>query len=471
MRQNNGLEPFRIDTDALDGILSRPTKILFSLEQISSDESEEQEEETELVPLPKLIETPPVISAPAIAGCEMVALSLSPQSNDINSPTPYNAFVTTAIDPPEQATTAKSQFVVTKKTTSPKVTTSLPPTSRLEIIRANTARKPVIDLVCASSKPNFNRFFLTFRKLILLFGSLAALVLFWKMIKIEQPLGNPIPANVPLDKGILLPQNNSSPSSAPTKAIIYSGALISLPLKFLPGAIQPVPDQNSINTAITEIRKTKGDIILVGHAAPTVESSSLGLQRARYVQQLLVNKGIASKRIQIASRPQPAQLSSSEGSLEISSEKVAIYIEPIELIKMLPGDTSHSRSAATYSSEDLINAAHRSMIVLPLSFESGKWKTKVGLEKIRAIAAKIRTGNKNVLLVGHTDSRGSRQSNLIIGLWRAEFVRELFLKEGIAYKRIVIASRGSSQPLYKEDSPEKLASNRRVDFRLFTNTK
>jgi uncharacterized protein (TIGR02145 family) len=70
-----------------------------------------------------------------------------------------------------------------------------------------------------------------------------------------------------------------------------------------------------------------------------------------------------------------------------------------------------------------------------------------------------------ILVVGHTDSDGSNESNIDLSKRRAESVKkELVTKFNIDAARIETDGKGESEPLDKNDSAVSKAKNRRVEF-------
>lgn len=69
-----------------------------------------------------------------------------------------------------------------------------------------------------------------------------------------------------------------------------------------------------------------------------------------------------------------------------------------------------------------------------------------------------------VVIVGHTDTMGERNSNVALGLKRAGRVRDILLQAGLAPETVAVASHGESNPLIqtRDNTPEP--RNRRVEI-------
>ena len=81
-------------------------------------------------------------------------------------------------------------------------------------------------------------------------------------------------------------------------------------------------------------------------------------------------------------------------------------------------------------------------------------------------------GAQEILVVGHTDSRGTDEYNLDLGLRRAGAVAAVLVGLGFDYELIEIASSGESVPIALNensdgsDNPNGRQSNRRVDIEI-----
>ena len=74
--------------------------------------------------------------------------------------------------------------------------------------------------------------------------------------------------------------------------------------------------------------------------------------------------------------------------------------------------------------------------------------------------------SKAIRIEGHTDSRGSENSNRLLSQRRADAVRDALVAAGVAAARISTQGLGESQPVATNDTEEGRARNRRVDVIL-----
>ena len=67
-------------------------------------------------------------------------------------------------------------------------------------------------------------------------------------------------------------------------------------------------------------------------------------------------------------------------------------------------------------------------------------------------------------IVGHTDSDGSEESNLVLSEARANAVKDALVEAGISADRLSAKGMGESQAVDTNATPEGKANNRRVEF-------
>ncbi len=69
-------------------------------------------------------------------------------------------------------------------------------------------------------------------------------------------------------------------------------------------------------------------------------------------------------------------------------------------------------------------------------------------------------------ITGHADITGPEEFNVELGLRRAQFMKAFLVNAGIDAGRIVISSRGSSEPAATNSTPEGRAANRRSEIKV-----
>ena len=90
-----------------------------------------------------------------------------------------------------------------------------------------------------------------------------------------------------------------------------------------------------------------------------------------------------------------------------------------------------------------------------------------GREKLRNFAGILtRYPRTTIQIVGHTDSRGSEESNMELSRKRAQAVADELIADGVSAARITTRGVGESMPIATNDTPEGRAQNRRVDITM-----
>jgi len=91
-------------------------------------------------------------------------------------------------------------------------------------------------------------------------------------------------------------------------------------------------------------------------------------------------------------------------------------------------------------------------------------QSKVELSK--AIAELKRRPVPDIVLIGHTDTVGSVESNDRLSLARAERVRKALIQQGLKAQRIDAAGRGEREPLVRTADGVSEPRNRRVEVNV-----
>lgn len=77
----------------------------------------------------------------------------------------------------------------------------------------------------------------------------------------------------------------------------------------------------------------------------------------------------------------------------------------------------------------------------------------------------------NIMVIGHTDSKGSLKYNQRLSERRAKAVTNYTIGNGISADRLTAVGKGETDPIASNDTPEGSASNRRVEFVITANAK
>ncbi len=181
-----------------------------------------------------------------------------------------------------------------------------------------------------------------------------------------------------------------------------------------------------------------------GFYAESEENNSiyqnLGLARAAHIKSILVNQyGVNENQI--------ATTSSLVGEEAlVNDELLNGYSLQLEKLKV----EEQAEPEDSYSGEEIV-----------LHFNSGSQEPNMD-EQIRKQFASLlayleQHPNNNLMVTGHTDTKGSSELNQELGQQRANQVKQYLIKNGITAERIETKSMGESMPVSTID-----AENRRV---------
>ena len=87
-------------------------------------------------------------------------------------------------------------------------------------------------------------------------------------------------------------------------------------------------------------------------------------------------------------------------------------------------------------------------------------------ELLRNVKDYAEQNDFKLTIIGHTDSKGSDAYNMALGMRRAIAVRDKLIEFGLDPSRILgVESRGESEPIATNDTPEGRFENRRIEFK------
>ena len=116
--------------------------------------------------------------------------------------------------------------------------------------------------------------------------------------------------------------------------------------------------------------------------------------------------------------------------------------------------------------ERRFRAAKRQFMVEDIYFKKGSYRLEPEARTILYRKADFlkKYPEVSAIIEGHTNERGSRETNIAFGDRRAGAVKSFLIKEGIERERLIAVSFGKERPVNKEQTKEALAKNRRVHF-------
>lgn len=99
-------------------------------------------------------------------------------------------------------------------------------------------------------------------------------------------------------------------------------------------------------------------------------------------------------------------------------------------------------------------------------FDSGKATIKLQSMGVINKIASIMNENPDwkFQIIGHTDSDGSSEKNLLLSQQRAESVKSTLISLGIKAERLTTLGKGETESLNTNSTPEEKSNNRRVEF-------
>ena len=87
-------------------------------------------------------------------------------------------------------------------------------------------------------------------------------------------------------------------------------------------------------------------------------------------------------------------------------------------------------------------------------------------ELLRNVKDYAEQNDLRLTIIGHTDSKGTDAYNMALGMRRAVAVRDKLIEFGLDPSRILgVESRGESEPIATNDTPEGRFENRRIEFK------
>ena len=155
-----------------------------------------------------------------------------------------------------------------------------------------------------------------------------------------------------------------------------------------------------------------------------------------------------------------------EGRKEVARTKAELAAERKARL-----DTEKKLSAALRSLDEIAKVKEEQRgVVITLSgsvlFATGKYTLlAIARERLNEVAKAVKDqGYKQIVVEGHTDSRGSASANQDLSLKRAQEVRSHLISQGIDANKISAVGRGEDVPIASNDSAEGRANNRRVEL-------
>ncbi|MBP4139247.1 OmpA family protein [Flavobacterium geliluteum] len=219
--------------------------------------------------------------------------------------------------------------------------------------------------------------------------------------------------------------------------------------------ITPVSD--SISIGIENLKSflttnAKQKITITGYATSeetnTTKFENLGLARAHDVKTFFVSKGL------------------SENQLVIKGEIIDEWKMAADTLLGPAEYTFEPMSTDTTSDEWSMLKEKINGSPLILHFNTNQTSDNLTAEEKQKMADITKyvshVSNATIMVVGHTDDVGNRDSNIILGEKRAEFIKNYLTQKGIKSDRITTESKGPDEPIDENATTEGKANNRRT---------
>ncbi len=98
------------------------------------------------------------------------------------------------------------------------------------------------------------------------------------------------------------------------------------------------------------------------------------------------------------------------------------------------------------------------------AFNSYHLKDTLNLQQDTLVSLLIKHPKYKIKILGYTDDLGTEKFNNELSTMRAKTIYNYLNKRGISYERMEYIGLGKSNPLYKNNSEEERAKNRRVEI-------
>ena len=138
----------------------------------------------------------------------------------------------------------------------------------------------------------------------------------------------------------------------------------------------------------------------------------------------------------------------------------------IELNKKKEVIQKNKKSESKKETVSLVTKNDNEEILQIIYFDFDKYElSKVSLNLIKKFIEKNKKIINKFLIVGHTDSKGSKKYNIDLSIDRAKAVKEILVKLGINEKDVKIIGRGEEELLVKTQDEVKHPTNRRAEIK------
>jgi len=125
----------------------------------------------------------------------------------------------------------------------------------------------------------------------------------------------------------------------------------------------------------------------------------------------------------------------------------------------------NTRLSVNQAEQQIIDAALKNRII---EFESGSAVLAAsGIQILEEMTVALkRVGGKKVKILGHTDSSGDAQKNILLSQQRADAVKTYLINKNIPAESLTTEGLGSNKPVADNTTAEGRKKNRRIEFEV-----
>lgn len=168
------------------------------------------------------------------------------------------------------------------------------------------------------------------------------------------------------------------------------------------------------------------------------------------------------------------QLAAADSQLAMSADQLAAQKAALEKERAARAaaeerEREAMRKLAAAAAINVKEEARGTVIVLPgnIMFDSGKFELTPGAQKKMILVAGTlapQSESNNITVEGHTDSRGKRDSNMLLSQQRADAVASFLISNGVLKESVKSFGKGPDVPVATNDTREGRQQNRRVEI-------
>ena len=188
------------------------------------------------------------------------------------------------------------------------------------------------------------------------------------------------------------------------------------------------------------------ELLITGKYLQEETTPNLGLKRAKIVKNELITTNLSELKIKVNSKI--SNFTYSDGGFYNNGISLKINTLRKSTIDSLENSIENKTLYIEFENDTLL--VNKNLIKFTTSL-------KQYLNKYT---------DKKIQIIGHTDNLGYFEDNLIIGLIRANKVKDYFVIHGIDSTKIETLTKGESEPIANKTTEKGRALNRRIELKI-----